>query len=207
MLDTFGLSSDEKLSFESLYAEINRHFRNEIVNDIEIPLEKFEFFKYYSNFFPRQGIKINKVSENASIAIVQATYSEMGIRGGTQTSSKYQAWVCCRLPQDFGHLTIRRETLSDKLNELFQPLEMNFPDDKEFCRRFYVLSKDWQKGRRLLNQAFRDALRKIHVKDLQIEVSNNFLIAGNSTLNEEDVIPVTEFVLTVSDIRYEYYGG
>ena len=208
MLDTTGLDSQDSQLLQNLYDEVDNIFNNEIVDETEIPLEELSLFKHYSHFFFRQAIRIKEGAENAYIAIIQVAYSYMGTKGGMHTSTEYQAWAYCRLPEHFGHLIIKPETFKDRLIELFQPMEMNFPDDREFCRRFYVLSKDWQKAQQLLTPGFREALKKLYIRDLQVEVYNNFLIAGNcKKLDREHIIALAGFVHHVAEMRFPFYRG
>ncbi len=47
-----------------------------------------------------------------------------------------------KLNKDFGHTLIRPETFKDKINEIFNPVEIDFNEYKKFSRRYYVISNN-----------------------------------------------------------------
>lgn len=53
-----------------------------------------------------------------------------------------------KLHENFGHILIRRETLVDKLAEIFRKTEMDFKEYPEFSKKYYYMSKDEFPGRK-----------------------------------------------------------
>ena len=57
------------------------------------------------------------------------------------------------LKKDFGVAVIRPETLEDKINELFEPIEMDFKSHLLFSFRFFVMAEDKARFREMLPPA------------------------------------------------------
>ena len=76
---------------------------------------------------------------------------------------------------DPGHVLIRPETFGDKLIELVNPIEIDFPEEKEFSAKYYVISDD---EAQLRNNIDFKILRAINAyDDLNIEILNKYLFA------------------------------
>jgi len=60
-----------------------------------------------------------------------------------------------------GRLTLRPETLPDKINEFFIHAEIDFPCDKLFSKKHYVLGEDVHTAERLLTTNVRTSLNAV----------------------------------------------
>jgi hypothetical protein len=197
MFDTSDMDSDEAELLEDAYKELSKRYTTSIENDFDIQFESFELFKVYFKFAYDQAALIHENYAKGYIVPIQITdaYNSKWI--------EYQLWGVVKLPRSFGRVFIKRESFKDRLLELFQPLEMNFPDDTEFCKRFYILVKDANKGSSLFNTQFRQALMNLYSKEIQLELLDQILIVGNGkSLGKEGFIEIAEFVKEVCNIRY-----
>jgi hypothetical protein len=89
--------------------------------------------------------------------------------------------------------------------ELFQPLETDFEEDKNFSRKFYVLAKDKDKGHQLINQRFRDEVKRIEKVDPYIECLNDFLLVSNKKgIADDSLFDLIEFGKRVSELTPFY---
>jgi hypothetical protein len=169
-------------------------------NNIKIPFESYHVLKDYTKIKPLQSVIIEVGNKRVSVCFVHVEYSVSLRRDGSNTSTELREFVIVNLPSDFGHVFIKRESVADKLQELFQPLEIDVNDDKAFSRKFYVLSKDKSKAESLLNPQFRSLLKSTKLKGLQIEVLNQLLLLDFPNSGSlEDVI---KFGLDLSEIQY-----
>src|SRR5688572_30501643 len=109
MLDTTGLNEGDKQLFENFYLNIQKQFNVEVVDEVNIPIEELELFKFCNNVAFDQAIKINTGGEDVFITIFQINYS--ATKGGIRSTTEDQVCVYTLLSKDFGHLLIRRETL------------------------------------------------------------------------------------------------
>jgi len=199
MLDTSDMDRDEAELLEEVYNELSKRFRTSIENDFDLPFENFQLSKVYSNFAFTQAIQIHENFGKGYILPIQiqTKYSSSSV------STEHQLWGVVRLSKSFGHIFIKRENLRDRFLELFQPLEMNFAEDKEFCNKFYVLVKDVNKGSSIFNSQFRQALMKLSSSNIQLEILDQDLIIGNSkSLGNEGYIEIADFVMEVCNINF-----
>ena len=75
----------------------------------------------------------------------------------------------------FGKILIRPETVSDKISEWFQKVEIDFPENPKFSRNYYCLSND-----KLLAKEFAIKKRLTELEkheDMFIEIHDNKLMA------------------------------
>lgn len=202
MLSTFGLRDDEIALFNNFYKDVASNFKTEIVDDLNIPFQKFELFKHYHHIGHRQTLQINDNFGKAYLAIIQVEYTYTGTRGGSHTQLEFQVWGFAFLSKSFGHVYIRPETLTDKAIELFNPLELDFPDDKSFSKRFYVLSNDRLKTELLLDKNFRTALKSTTLEKFQLEISDKSVAIGeNKNLANCNVKSLGNLLLNITNVH------
>lgn len=97
-------------------------------------------------------------------------------------------WMAVReMEQDFGHLIIRPETLSDKLNEFFETVELDFDNSPAFSAKYYLTSNQPAKAFEFATSQRLSLIEKID--DLVMEIKQRTLIAQcNRQLNPPDCI-------------------
>ena len=167
------------------------------------PIAQLDAFHLLSNFASAREYRTFRVARQSAATYVsfiqlQSAYST---KSGPAIRTYMQAYVFVPLSRNYGHLVIKKETLRDKLNELFQPLELDFEDDKEFSRRFYVLAKEKDKALYLLTPNFRDELKKIH-PDVYIEVINEvMMIAKEHGAADASLFELIDLGFTISAIK------
>jgi len=99
----------------------------------------------------------------------------------------------------FGLSYIKPETMLDKINELANPIEIDFPDDRSFSRKFYVLSKNKEQ----LESALKPELKKylIATKNLELEFRNRAcLFRLPKAIDLEETIRLCEIGLKLDEI-------
>jgi len=145
-------------------------------------------------------IRITNSSCSFHLAFVQVGYSyayarkySFGLR------YEYQTWGVANLKTDGGHILIKPETVIDKIHELINPIEIDFPDDVNFSKKYYVVTDDEIKARSLINESFRNQVKQILVKEFIIEIFKDKLIIGNrKVIDQETAIDFTKFMNQVS---------
>lgn len=203
MLDTYGLRDEDVLLFDNFYNELNARFKTEIVDDLDIPFEKFELFRSYHHVGHQQSVKINDNYGKSYLAIIQVEYTYIAGKGGSRKELEFQVWGFTLLPRHFGHVLIRPETYADKLIEIFTAIETDFPDDKAFSNKFYVLSEDKQQSGLLFNDKFRSLLKATSLKGFQLEVLGNVLAIGQQrTVASCDLKSIGDLVYEFANIPF-----
>jgi hypothetical protein len=146
------------------------------------------------------AIKITNPFQSFDLVFIQVGYSyAYGRKYSFGLTYEYQTWGVTTLKNDFGHILIKPETLLDKIHDLISPVEIDFPDDLEFSKRFYVVTNDATKARAQLKDSFRATITKLSLKDFIIEIVNNKLVIGNRKILEpESAIAFASFMDNLS---------
>jgi hypothetical protein len=203
MLDTSGLTKEQELSFREAYNEIDKCFNIVQDDDAALPFENFSLQDDYDEVGIRDIFRITDGEGKAFITFTKVRYNYIGYKGGQYSGEEYQIWGVATLPKDFGHLIIRPETLKDRIVELLKPMEINFPDDRAFCKRFYVLANDREKAAALLTPDFRNEMKQILLPEFSIDVLNNYLLIANRKLvGKTEALAFASFVFNVSELNY-----
>lgn len=84
-----------------------------------------------------------------------------------------------RLRKSFGQTLIRKETVLDKIEELLNPMELDFPDHKAFSQKYYVLTDDEDLLKSSLDEKLKDYL--VERKNLSVEFHNRACVFRHAT--------------------------
>ena len=196
---TVGLHDDEIDAFLDTYNNLRSKFDASFIDKFDIDFSKFESPKGYDNHELREVIQLTNA---AYIAFVEVSYSYTGSKGARHSKSEFQIWGIARMHNNFGHLFIKREGFTEKLLDFIKPMELDFENDREFSKKFYVLAKDKNKATLNLSQVIRNAILNCKVKEFSLEILENTLIIGNSKhINPNEVLDLADFIDTVSKSR------
>ncbi len=103
--------------------------------------------------------------------------------------------VRVELPVDFGHVTMRPETISDKMSEWFRSREVDFPEHESFSDRFYVLTDDEEKLRGAVTVELLELLSR---RKMQYEIHGRALFATyGRALSEDDCLVLAELAAAI----------
>jgi hypothetical protein len=94
---------------------------------------------------------------------------------------------------------IKSETVIDKIHELINPIEIDFPDDVNFNKSIYVVTDDDIEQDPLINESFRNQVKQIPVKEFIIEIFKDKLIIGNrKVIDQDSAIDFAKFMSQIS---------
>lgn len=147
--------------------------------DERLPFRQFFLLKDYLNFEVLQALEVQKDSASVSVYFVDLRYRSLSGKYSSGFGSDQQAYIVGRLNKSYGNIILHKETLFNKIYELFTPLEMDFDEDAAFSSKFYVLSRDHDLARKFFSLRIREALFKIPHFNLYLEVNANSLLIGN----------------------------
>ena len=196
----FFISEQQEQDIQEIINDISKRYAVEKAAELPAPLNEFYLLKDYLDVSEYRTIRITQRDNPSYVSFIQVQ-SEHRSKYSSGIASDLQAYVFVHLCRNYGHMVIKKETLRDKLTELFQPLELDLEDDKEFSRQFYVLAKDKDKALHLVTQNFRDELKKIH-PDVYIEVVNDMMMITNKKpAVDESLFELIDFGYKVSCIK------
>ncbi len=187
--NSFGLEDDEIERFSETFNKLKTRFQPNFKDDFDFSFKGFETFSNCANVDIEYVIDLNIHDNSSFITFSSIEYYYSGSKGGEREGCEYQTWGFCTMQKDFGNILIRQETLADKIVELIKPIELDFEDDSEFSKKFYVITNDKDKARVTMNSSFRKAILEIPINDFVIEINNKTLIIGNHKI----VDPVSTF--------------
>lgn len=170
---------------------------------INIPYKDYFLVKEYIGIKNLETVLIKKAQAEVFVSFIQAEYAVPPRRDGSGSATAILALVAVKLPKNFGHIFIKEETIIDKIREVFQPLELDFKEDKPFSRKFYVLAKEPEKAAGFFNTQLREFLLSANVKGVSIEINDELLLLANmKNVWDESLEALINTGLDLSAIRY-----
>jgi hypothetical protein len=189
----------DKLFRQAEFADIYRCIPNEkecaiisqalasIAGEYELSLaasiEKGKINKLLSDFDTLKGhetehiinvLKIKKSNHFFYLIIAGLDFSEQGSSQSLRKVIEYEMLSLVQLNKNLGKVFISPESIPDKISEFFNPVEIDFPDDKAFSDKYYVLSADAAKARDNLDVNLRKAITDFN--NLYLECSGEKII-------------------------------
>lgn len=155
------LHPDRQAQVDALLRELSCHgvweeLGDEPLAEFIVEVERFGFLPIVDG-----SSMINAFSRDAFTLGIFAwrMYTPVGLSSGESDSLHLLLHVAPTA--DAGHVMLRPETLADKVNELFKRVELDFPGDRVFSRKHYVLAEDARAAERLLTPAVRESLNVV----------------------------------------------
>jgi hypothetical protein len=196
-------TKEDREFVEEIIGDLRSKFPNLSSHDLNIPYKNYHLLKEYQKITTLETVQIEQSSKSTCISFVQVVYSTNLGRDGSNTSTDILTLVTVRLPKDFGDLFIKNETFIDKVQEMFQKLELDLDNDSAFSRKFLVLAKDQTKAKELLNDRFRAILKESKDKYIRIEIHNGLLVMSNmKSAADESLYELIKLGLDISDIHF-----
>jgi hypothetical protein len=158
-----------------------RHPEAEFDFDYQPPLEQYEAIRgNYFNFKCGPVLRVENGPTSKYLSFIHVDWKDAGGRYGANWYADFQTWGIASLARSYGHVLIRPETTLDKIRELIHHAEIDFEDDKEFSRQFYVLANEEDGARKLLGSGLRQTIAELGLKDFMIEVVDRVMIVGDN---------------------------
>lgn len=176
----FLISKVEEQILEEIYENLSQDFIIKYNPEFIFDFKKFGAFNHISVINPFLCFDVSKDSENFQIIAVNIQYNFIGGKHGDSLINENQIWGLKKLDKDFGNIFIRDENIYDKIAEIFQKIEIDFKENAEFSKRYFVITDNETQTRISLNQNMRKLFCEIPKKENFIfEISNNYLLMGN----------------------------
>jgi len=202
-VSTLTLQGSEINSILEIFNTLNKEFTAEFITDFNFDFRPFELFSSYKQIDTGPVIYLKNESSSFYLTFTQVTYQlPNASRFPHLPSREYQTWGVLHLNKNSGHVLIRPETFLDKIHNLITPIQLDFEDDKEFSRKFYIVTNDELKTNLLFTPGLKSGIESIGVPDFCIEILENSLIIGNKKIIEPgSALKFAEFLRT---FRNEY---
>lgn len=167
---------------------------------IDSYLKDFNLLKGYGAVSVAGVIKVtnNDKSMNLIIANIDSSdqmkqQNKVAIR---ENSLEIEMLGIIDLKKDYGTVFISPESLIDKVSEFFDPVEIDFKEDKKFSSLYYVLSEDEKKARAVMSADLLKAIRSF--KNLNIEIrGNKMLVRVQQEITIDHANTICDFAMSV----------
>jgi hypothetical protein len=147
------------------------------------PTEKEKIKSVFTEFDSLKGhevehlinmLKVQRANLSFDLIIVGLDFSGQRSSQGLSKVIEYEMLAMITLKKDLGKIFISPESFIDKVSEFFNPIEIDFPEDKVFSDKYYVLSGDATKVRANLDANLRMAISGFN--NLYLECSGSRMI-------------------------------
>jgi hypothetical protein len=163
-------------------------------------LGKFKSLNEYDVVFFVQASEILGTNGQATIAVVSVNSTVIHAGSKTQRREALTEWEfigIAQLHQDFGQVYMRPELLGDKINELFNPVEVDFDFDKEFSKKYFVVTADETKLRECVTPSLLSAIKRHN--DLEIEIQGrDLLVRQKKRVSTESAETISQFLFELT---------
>ena len=163
-------------------------------------LSHFDSFKPYNQVFFFDGVEVvtgrNKsYLITVSINSVVEKVARASIRRENMTELEFAGLTNMR--QDYGRVWIRPETFADKVNELVNPVEVDFTEDPEFSSKYYVLTTDVQKFKSAVSPDFLSTIKKHEGMEIEIN-GRSLMVRLSKRTSVETALMIANFLNEIS---------
>jgi hypothetical protein len=196
MNDTIILDSLNSVFTNCQFRELN----NSEVEQIETILFRFDSLNNYSQVVLCEAIEIQKNQQNSFLLLLSMTFTFKSIKSPHNETrfSEYELFGVAMLKKDYGRVLIRPETFTDKIQNLFVSTDIDFDDNMDFSRKYYVVANDETKVRRYISNSFLETVRGFN--DLEIELDGNILMVRlRKQFTPENGAIITNFITAIND--------
>jgi len=192
--------TDAQKQFD-IYTTLKDNYNAEIDTEYPINIRDFDIFNANEFNDHGAGFRIVKNSRPFYLEFIEILYRTDGRRYSPNFHIEYQTWGLVNLKSDFGHILIKPETFLDKIHDIINPVDLDFKDDKEFSKKYLVVSNDRMKAEMQMNQSFRNYIKQIALEEFVIEIVNNKLIIGDKkVVSLESTLEFAKYLNTIAGV-------
>jgi hypothetical protein len=199
---TIDLASEEIAQILSVFNSLQCNYQVNFKMGFNFPFKNFSLFETYDDYAIGPVIELKQNERSLYITFTHVFYKlNSGSRYPIPLSKEYQTWCVLPLDKQYGHILIKSETVFDKIHELVHPIEIDFIEDPDFSKRFYVMASTDSLARNLLDNQFRSCLKRLELKDAWIEVAQDKLIIGNKKrIDTQATLEMANFICSISEL-------
>ena len=177
--------SDDVEIISKSFDNLKPKFQPTIVDKLNFDLDGFESIIKYANLGTQFIVALNSIIGERYILHCLGEARYLHYKGRHDDDLEYKTWGILKLNNNLGNIIVRKETISDKVSEIFRKTEIDFPDDYEFSNNFYVVADDKIKTITWLTNTVRKAIKEITLAEFAILIKGNTLLIG--TGNQIDI--------------------
>jgi hypothetical protein len=152
-------------------------------------LSRFEELKNYRSLFVHKVTELKGKSGSFIILLVEKhlTIIEQKRRARVEKEiEEIEPILIFSIPQDIGRACIRKETLADKVADLFTKVDIDFEEYPGFSKNYLFVGEKPDEVKRHLPRRLLESLNK--VEDMIVEINGNWGLLRTEKNLTEDVL-------------------
>jgi hypothetical protein len=119
------------------------------------------------------------VSTDSSINDFDNSFLELNYGG-------IQLWAVLTTNNNYEHTILRCESIKNKIIDFFIKQDIDYIDDKEFSKNFYIMSNDSETAKNYFSKEMRKAILKFKDSKIIIELKGDKIYVGTENNFQED---------------------
>lgn len=156
---------------------------------------RFEVLNAHSNIQVTDILQVGSDKNTVQLAFIETT-ERVQTRHGISEHTDTICIAVFETSADWGRSLIRRESIIDKLAELFSPCEHDFDEYQEFSSKFCCFSNEVHKLRSGLTPAFTQLFLQTPLPVIVEFGFNTCMIkTDNTVMNPEPILEVLDFAM------------
>ena len=97
-----------------------------------------------------------------------------------------QLWAVLTTNNNYEHTLLRCESIKNKIIDFFIKQDIDYKDDKEFSKYFYIMSNDSETAKNYFSEEMRKAILKFKDSKIIIELKGDKIYVGTENNFQED---------------------
>jgi hypothetical protein len=159
-----------------------KQFLNENCRLIEskpsFDLDKLEIFTDNKNISIIENYQLNS-NQNINLLFV-STHSGINDFDQILNNDNYenvQLWTVLTSVKHFEHTFVKRETVKDRIIDVFLKQDINFDEDKKFSDSYFIYSNS-KEAKQYFSEATRQEMLKLKDANIIVELYSNYIFVG-----------------------------
>ncbi len=149
-------------------------------------LTRFDELKIYKSLFVHKVTELKGSSGSFIILLIEKHLTIIEQKRSARIEreiEEIEPVMIFSIPQDIGRVYIRKETIADKVTDLFTKVDIDFSEYPNFSKNYYMVGENPDHIKNNLPKGLLESLEKI--EDMTIEINGNWgLIRPEKNLTE-----------------------
>ena len=171
-----------------------KQFLNEncllITSNLTFELDKLKLYGCNKNINIIENYQLNS-NQNINILFVSITSSVNDFNEilNNENYKNVQLWTVLTSSKYFEHTFVKRETVKDRMIDMFLKQDINFEEDKKFSNSYFVYSNT-KEAKQYFSEATRQEMLKLKDANIIVELYANYIFVGTERnyLNDDSLI-------------------
>ena len=168
----------------------NLNSKFEISNDTETKYNLSSLNSFVDNNF--RIIQDYQLSNDKKINLLFVSTNSIDndvpeiIIGNLANFHNIQLWAVLTTNNNYEHTLLRCESIKNKIIDFFIKQDIEYKDDKEFSKNFYIMSNDLEIAENYFSEEMRKAILKFKGSKIIIELKGDKIYVGTENNFQED---------------------